>query len=58
MDLISNADNYGIEIGKPKIHFDKILDKTIQARKRLSKGLHFQVRKLGIDFFSRLSNFL
>ena len=33
MDLISNADNYGIEIGKPKIHFDKILDKTIQARK-------------------------
>ena len=58
MDLINNADNYGIEIGKPKIHFDKILDKTIQARKRLSKGLHFQVRKLGIDFFPGLATFV
>tara|TARA_B100001093_G_scaffold456117_1_gene466822 strand:- start:14999 stop:16297 length:1299 start_codon:yes stop_codon:yes gene_type:complete len=58
MDLINNANDYGIEIGKPKIHFDKILDKTIQARKRLSKGLHFQVRKLGIDFFPGLATFL
>lgn len=57
LDLINDADNYGIEIGKPKIHFDKILDKTIQARKRLSKGLHFQVRKLGIDFFPGKATF-
>ena len=57
LDLINDADNYGIEIGKPTIHFDKILDKTIQARKRLSKGLHFQVRKLGIDFFPGKATF-
>lgn len=58
IDLIENADSYGIEIGKPKIHFDTMLQKTIQARKRLSKGLHFQVRKLGIDFFPGRASFV
>ncbi len=57
-ELINNAKSYGIEIGKPKAHFEKILDKTIQARKRLSKGLHFQVRKLGVDFFPGYASFL
>ena len=58
IDLIENADSYGIEIGKPKIHFNTMLQKTIQARKRLSKGLHFQVRKLGIDFFPGRATFI
>ena len=57
-ELINDASSYGIEIGKPKVHFDKIIDKTIQARKRLSKGLHFQVRKLGIDFFPGFASFI
>ena len=56
-ELINDASSYGIEIGKPKVHFDKIIDKTIQARKRLSKGLHFQVRKLGVDFFPGFASF-
>ena len=57
-ELINDASSYGIEIGKPKVHFDKIIDKTIQARKRLSKGLHFQVRKLGVDFFPGFAFFI
>ena len=57
-ELINDASSYGIEIGKPKVHFDKIIDKTIQARKRLSKGLHFQVRKLGVDFFPGFASFI
>ena len=57
-ELINDASSYGIEIGKPKVHFDKIIDKTIQARNRLSKGLHFQVRKLGIDFFPGFASFI
>ena len=57
-ELISNASSYGIEVGKPKLHFEKIIDKTIQARKRLSKGLHFQVRKLGVDFFPGFATFI
>ena len=57
-ELINNASSYGIEVGKPKIHFDKLIDKTSQARKRLSKGLHFQVRKLGIDFFPGFATFI
>ena len=57
-ELINDASSYGIEIGKPKVHFDKIIDKTIQARKRLSKGLHFQVRKLGVDFFPGFESFI
>ena len=57
-ELINNASSYGIEVGKPKIHFDKVIDKTSQARKRLSKGLHFQVRKLGIDFFPGFATFI
>ena len=56
-ELINDASSYGIEIGKPKVHFDKIIDKTTQARKRLSKGLHFQVRKLGVDFFPGFASF-
>lgn len=57
-ELINDASSYGIEIGKPKVHFDKIIDKTIQARKRLSKGIHFQVRKLGVDFFPGFASFI
>ena len=57
-ELINNASSYGIEVGKPKIHFEKIIDKTIAARKRLSKGLHFQVRKLGVDFFPGFATFI
>ena len=57
-ELINDASSYGIEIGKPKVHFDKIIDKTIQARKRLSKGLHFQVRNLGVDFFPGFASFI
>ena len=57
-ELINDASSYGIEIGKPKVHFDKIIDKTIQAKKRLSKGLHFQVRKLGVDFFPGFASFI
>ena len=57
-ELINNASSYGIEVGKPKIHFGKLIDKTSQARKRLSKGLHFQVRKLGIDFFPGFATFI
>ena len=57
-ELINNANSYGIEVGKPNIHFEKIINKTIQARKRLSKGLHFQVRKLGVDFFPGFATFI
>ncbi len=57
-ELINNASSYGIEVGKPKLHFEKIIDKTIQARKRLSKGLHFKVRKLGVDFFPGFATFI
>ena len=57
-ELINDASSYGIEIGKPKVHFDKIIDKSIQARKRLSNGLHFQVRKLGVDFFPGFASFI
>jgi len=57
-ELINNASSYGIEVGKPKVHFDKLIDKTSQAKKRLSKGLHFQVRKLGIDFFPGFATFI
>ena len=57
-ELINNASSYGIEVGKPKLHFEKVIDKTIQARKRLSKGLHFQVRKLGVDFSQVLQHSL
>ena len=57
-ELINNANSYGIEVGKPKIHFEKIINKTVQARKRLSKGLHFQVRKLGVDFFPGFATFI
>ena len=57
-ELINNASSYGIEVGKPKLHFEKIIDQTILARKRLSKGLHFQVRKLGVDFFPGFATFI
>ena len=51
VELINNASEFGIELKSPKINFEKVIEKTIKARQRLSKGLHFQIRKHGIDFY-------
>ena len=51
VELINNASEYGIELKSSKINFEKVIEKTIKARQRLSKGLHFQIRKHGIDFY-------
>ena len=51
VELINNASEYGIELKSPKINFEKVIEKTIKARQRLSKGLQFQIRKHGIDFY-------
>jgi len=57
VELINNASEYGIELKSSKINFEKVIEKTIKARQRLSKGLHFQIRKLGIDFYPGYATF-
>ena len=57
VELINNASEFGIELKSPKINFEKVIEKTIKARQRLSKGLHFQIRKLGIDFYPGYATF-
>ena len=57
VELINNASEYGIELKSSKINFEKVIEKTIKARQRLSKGLHFQIRKHGIDFYPGYATF-
>ena len=49
-ELINDASSYGIEIGKPKVHFDKIIDKKLQEPlsdryKKELKSLSDKLRK-------------
>ena len=57
MDLINTSESYGISVKDIAVDFESILSKSVQARQRLSKGLHHQVKKHNIDFHAGFGTF-
>ncbi|MDP6907810.1 MAG: dihydrolipoyl dehydrogenase [Candidatus Marinimicrobia bacterium] len=57
MDLINASESYGISVKDVAVDFESIVNKSVQARQRLSKGLHHQVKKHNIDFHAGFGTF-
>ena len=57
MDLINTSESYGISVKDIAVDFESIVSKSVQARQRLSKGLHHQVKKHNIDFHAGFGTF-
>ena len=57
IDLINTSESYGISVKDIAVDFESILSKSVQARQRLSKGLHHQVKKHNIDFHAGFGTF-
>ena len=57
MDLINASESYGISVKDITVDFDFIINKSVKARERLSRGLHHQVKKHNIDFHAGFGTF-
>ena len=57
MDLINTSESYGISVKDITVDFDFIINKSVKARERLSRGLHHQVKKHNIDFHAGFGTF-
>ena len=58
MDLINASDSYGISVKDVTVDFKFIINKSVKARQRLSRGLHHQVKKHNIDFHAGFGTFI
>ena len=50
LDIVNNASKYGIEIGEVTINWSKIIKRSRDIAKRLSKGIEFLMKKNKIDY--------
>ena len=57
MDLINTSESYGISVKDITVDFEFIINKSVKARQRLSRGLHHQVKKHNIDFHAGYGTF-
>ena len=58
MDLINSSSNYGISVKDIQVNFDFIVQRSIKARERLSKGIHYLAKKNQVDFYSGFGKFV
>jgi dihydrolipoamide dehydrogenase len=58
MDLINSSSDYGISVKDIQVNFDFIVQRSIKARERLSKGIHYLVKKNQVDFYSGFGKFI
>ena len=58
MDLINASESYGISVKNITVDFEFIINKSVKARQRLSRGLHHQVKKHNIDFHAGFGTFI
>ena len=49
-DLINNAKKYGIEVGEVTVNWKKMIKRSRDVAKRLSKGIEFLMKKNKIDY--------
>ena len=58
MDLINASSDYGISVKDVQVDFQFIIDRSIKARQRLSKGIHYLIRKNKVDFYPGFGRFI
>ena len=51
-DLIQNAGKYGIDIGDVKVNWPKMIKRSRNVAKRLSKGIEYLIKKNNIDYIA------
>tara|TARA_Y100000590_G_scaffold468237_1_gene650237 strand:- start:1405 stop:2787 length:1383 start_codon:yes stop_codon:yes gene_type:complete len=51
-DLIQNAGKYGIDIGDVKVNWPKMIKRSRDVAKRLSKGIEYLIKKNNIDYIA------
>ena len=50
-ELVQNAKKYGIETGEVSVNWEKMIKRSRDVAKRLSKGIEFLMKKNKIDYF-------
>ena len=44
-DVVNNANKFGIEVGEVKVNWEKMIKRSRDVAKRLSKGIEFLLKK-------------
>ena len=57
-DLVKNAKKYGIEVGEVTVNWGKMIKRSRDVAKRLSKGIEFLMKKNKIDYIPAFGNLL
>ena len=57
-DLIKNANKYGIEISSYKVNWKKIIQRSRNIAKRLSKGIEYLMKKNKIVHYSGVASLI
>ena len=50
LDVINNANKFGIEVGEVKVNWKKMIKRSRDVSKRLSKGIEYLMKKNQIDY--------
>ena len=58
LEIIKNANKYGIEIPSYKVNWNKIVQRSRNISKRLSKGVEYLMKKNKIDFLNGTATFI
>ena len=57
-DLVKNAKKYGIEVGEVTVNWGKMIKRSRDVAKRLSKGIEFLMKKNKIDYIPAFGKLL
>jgi len=57
-DVVKNAKKYGIEVGEVIINWDKMIKRSRDVAKRISKGIEFLIKKNNIDYIPAFGKLL
>jgi len=57
-DLVINAKKYGIEVGEVTVNWGKMIKRSRDVAKRLSKGIEFLIKKNKIDYIPAFGKLL
>ena len=57
-DIVKNAKKYGIEVGEVTVNWDKMIKRSRDVAKRISKGIEFLMKKNKIDYIPAFGKLL
>ena len=50
LDVVNNASKFGIEVGEVKVNWEKMIKRSRDVSKRLSKGIEYLMKKNKVDY--------